>query len=327
MRKALAGIFIAAVVAASSGCDRREGGERPVVGVAFETLQTEYWVASIEALKAELEKNGFEMLQAISDHDPNRQLQQVKAFVAKRVAGIILVPKDAQTAIPMIRAANDAKIPIVLYNRPPAPSDTKSVTVVADNHALTKATVEFMIEQARKAGRKHKALILIGDLGDRNAIERRRGFDDATGAAPDVVEVVAQVPTEWNQEKALAGTTNALQAHPDIDFIFTSSDLLLPSIESALKGAGKYKKIGEPGHVILGGFDGDSKAYRMLVDGYLDADGVQDVFFESAQAVEAIADLRAGKDVPATIIDPGLVITQGNLKEAAPRMWGATFER
>jgi ABC-type sugar transport system substrate-binding protein len=166
-------------------------------------------------------------------------------------------------------------------------------------------------------------MILIGDLGDINAIGRRDGFDDAVKPFGGVIEVVARVPTEWNQEKALAGVTNALQAHPDISFIFTSSDFMLPSIASALKSAGKYHKVGEEGHVLLAGFDGDATAYRMLRDGYLDATGVQDLAFEAGAAVQAIVDLREGRSVPDRILDPGFVIHQGNLEEMAPRMWGA----
>ena len=139
----------------------------------------------------------------------------------------------------------------------------------------------------------------------------------------DLIEVVARVPTEWNQEKALAGVTNALQANPDIDFVFTSSDFLFSSLVSALKTAGKYTKVGEEGHVLLGGFDGDATAYRMLVDGYLDADGVQDVYFECAESVRAAVDLKAGKKVEPIIRDPGFVIHQGNLEEASEKMWGA----
>jgi inositol transport system substrate-binding protein len=296
------------------------------IGVAFETLQTEYWVASMDTLKAELARRNATAVEAIADGDANRQLEQVQNFIARKVDGIIIAPKDAQTVVTMIKAANRANIPIVLYNRPPADNKGKSVTVVADNRAITRDTVRYLCEQAKKTGRKHKALILVGDLGDQNAIGRRDGFNDAVKEYADVVDVVSEVPTEWNQEKALAGVTNALQAHPDIDLIFSSSDFLFPSVVSALKSAGRYKKTGEEGHVLLGGFDGDATAYRMLAEGYLDADGVQDMYFECAQAVQALEDLRAGKDVPATIQDKGLVVHQGNLKAAAARMWGANVK-
>jgi len=303
-------------------------GDRPLtIGVAFETLQTEYWVAGYEAIKAECAKRGFKVLEAVADQDANRQFEQVKNFVTRKVDGIILVPKDAKTCIPSIKAANAANIPIVLFNRPADKSDAKSVAVVADNPGLTQATVEYMIVEARKTGKKHKAMILMGDLGDINAIGRRDGFDAAVKGAADVVEVVSRIPTEWNQEKAQAGVVNGLQANPDISFIFTSSDFLFPSIVSALKGAGKYHKIGQPGHVILGGFDGDATAHQMLLDGYLDATGVQDVYFEARQSVQALVDLRAGKQLPEIIRDPGFVIHQGNLKEKSVQMWGANVKK
>jgi ABC-type sugar transport system substrate-binding protein len=323
--KAAAGLIIAAIL---SSCNSAPSGPKQItVGVSFETLQTEYWVAGFEAIKRELKERNIQVLEAIADGDANRQLEQINNFIVRKVDGIIAVPKDAKTIIPMIKAANAANIPIVLYNRPAEQAEAKSVAVVADNYAITKATVEYMCEQAKRSGRKYKAAILIGDLGDINAVGRRDGFENAVKAYEDVVEVVARIPTEWNGEKARAGVTNALQANPDINFIFTSSDFMLPPIIQALKEAGKYKKIGEEGHVLLGGFDGDATAYQMLVDGYLDADGVQDVYFESEAAVQAVLDLSVGKEVPAKILDQGFVIHQGNLQEMAGKMWGAQAKK
>jgi ABC-type sugar transport system substrate-binding protein len=303
------------------GCNDQKKGL--TIGVSFETLQTEYWVASFEIMKAELKARGFNVVEAVADGDPNRQLEQVNSFIARKVDGIIVVPRDANSVVPMIRAANNANIPIVLYNRSPAANAGKSVTVVADNRAITRDTVRHMIGEAKKRGRKMEGMVLVGDLSDHNAIERREGFKEAIKEAGDFIDVVAEVPTEWNQEKALAGVTNAFQGHPNIEFIFSSSDFLFPSIISALKNRDKYKKIGEPGHVILGGFDGDATAYKMLTDGYLDADGVQDVAFECKEAVEAIVKMRAGKSVPEVLRDPGFVIHQENLKAEAGRMWGS----
>ena len=322
--------FLAAVLAAAllafPGCDRKGPGEL-TIGVSFEILQTEFWVAALEAFKADLAKRHIRMIQAVAEGDANRQIEQVRTFITRKVDGIVLVPKDARACIPIIRAANAAGIPISLFNRPAEKSDARSTAVVADNFALTKETVAFMVAEARKTGKKHKAMVVIGDLGDINAVGRRDGFEAAVKEAPDVVEVVARVPSEWNQEKCQAGVVNALQAHPDISFIFTSSDFLLPSIVSALKAAGKFHKAGEPGHVLLGGFDGDATAYQMLVEGTLDATGVQDVYFEVKACIDAILDARAGKSPPETIPDPGFVIHRANLKEKAPQMWGANVRK
>lgn len=305
-----------------------DGKKTITIGVAFETLQTEYWVAGFDAIKDELKNRDFQMLEAVADSDPNRQLSQVKNFITRRVDGIILVPKDAKSCIPAIRAANDAKIPIVLFNRPADQnSDTRSVAVQADNLKIAKETVAFLVEQARKTGTKHKAMLVMGDLSDMNAIGRKDGFDAAIAGTEGFIEVVSRVPSEWNQEKAQAGVVNGLQANPDISLIFTSSDFLLPSIVSALKAADKYKKFDLPGHVILGGFDGDATAYQMLEEGYLDATGVQDVYFEATASVQALVDLMDGKEVPNLIQDPGFVIHRDNREEMKARTWGANIKK
>ena len=306
------------------GCHPEKKG--PLIGISFESLQTEYWVASVEAIKAECEKNGVDFLVAVSDGDATRQFEQVNNFISRGVDGIIIAPKDAHTVIPVIKAANRANTPIVLYNRVPAENPGSYTAVVADNYEISKGTVTYMCELAKQSNKKYKALIMVGNLSDINAVNRRKGFLDAVSNYENVVEVVAEVPTEWNQEKALAGVTNALQANPDINFIFSSSDFLFPSVVSALKTAGKYHPIGHEQHVILGGFDGDNMAYKMLNNRYLDADGVQDVFYECLSSVEAILKQMAGEEVEKIIIDPGFVIHQGNLDKKVENMWGASFQ-
>jgi ABC-type sugar transport system substrate-binding protein len=322
-------LVLAALALAACGSGTRtpaEGGKTPLtIGVAFETLQTEFWVAAWNKLRADTAGRGITMLEAVADGDPNRQFEQVRTFINRRVDGIILVPRDGKTVIPMIRAANAAKIPVVLFNRSADRTDAPHTAIAPDNFAITRQTVAYLVEQVRKSGRKAKAAILLGDLSDVNAIGRRDGFDAAIEDAGDLVDVVARVPTEWNQEKALAGFQSALQARPDIDFVFTSSDFMLPSIKSVLSGMGKWKKTGEPGHILLAGFDGDPTAYGLMVDGYLDATGVQDVFWEAEQAIRVIEEAKAGTAPPARLDDPGFAITQANMKTLADRMWGAVM--
>ena len=112
------GWALVGLLALWAGCSREGPAVR--IGVAFETLQTEYWVASFEAVRAELDRRGIEMIEAVADNDANRQLEQIHTFIARGVDGILVAPKDATTVVPMIRAANEAGIPIVIYNRPPA---------------------------------------------------------------------------------------------------------------------------------------------------------------------------------------------------------------
>ncbi len=314
------GALLAAGTAGLPVLVKAEGDK--TVALLFDSLVSPFWVSGIEIMREEAAKRGWQTLEAISDFDDNRQFEQVRAMIERKVDGILIIQTDANAVIPAIRAANEAGIPMVHFNRPPAESDAYSVAVQADNRAIMAETVQFLVDQAQAKGGTYKACILIGDLGDVNAIQRRDGFFDVVDQHPDLIEVVARVATEWNADKAFAGLTNALQANPDINFLVTSSDFMFPQIEQALKIAGKWHKRDEEGHVLFGGFDGDAGAYQLLVDGYLDADGVQNLFLEVDMAFDAFEEMWAGNKPDKLLLDPGFVITADNLEEVRDQMWG-----
>ncbi len=316
------GSLLAAGTAGMPVFVRAEGSK--TVALLFDSLVSPFWVSGIEIMRQKAKAKGWTTLENISNFDDNKQFEQVKAMIARKVDGILIIQTDAKAVIPAIRAANAANIPMVHFNRPPAKSDAYSVAIQADNRKIMQNTVQFLVDEAKQKGGSYKACILIGDLGDVNAIQRRDGFFDIVNQHKDMIEVVARVATEWNADKAFAGLTNALQANPDINFLVTSSDFMHPQIEQVLKSANKWHKRGDPGHVLFGGFDGDEGAYQRLVDGYLDACGVQNLFLEVDMAFGAFEDLWAGKKPAKLLLDPGFVITQANLDQKRNDMWGYT---
>jgi ABC-type sugar transport system substrate-binding protein len=314
------GSLLAAGTAGLPVFARAEGGK--TVALLFDSLVSLFWVEGLAIMKQKAAANGWTALQDISNFDDNKQFEQVKAMIARKVDGILIIQTDAKAVIPAIRAANKAGIPMVHFNRPPAKNEYYSVAIQADNRKIMRETVDFLVAEAQKLGGKYKACIMIGDLGDVNAIQRRDGFFDSVNQHKDIIEVVARVATEWNADKAFAGLTNALQANPDINFLVTSSDFMHPQIQQVLKTANKWHKNGEPGHVLYAGFDGDQGAYQLLQDGYLDADGVQNLFLEVDMAFKAFQDMWAGQKPAKLLLDPGFVITQGDLAQKREQMWG-----
>ena len=136
-----------------------------------------------------------------------------------------------------------------------------------------------------------------------------------------------EVPTNWDANTALANLESALQANPQVDMIFTSSDFLLPQIRAALAQRGLWVPIGQPGHVVLGGLDGDVTACQLMKEGYLDATGVQDLFFEADATVSSLLGaIEAGETRPnERIDDPGFALTQDNIAEREMDMWGCVL--
>lgn len=303
----------------------RAAGEPPpkrTVAVMFDSLISPGWVESRRVMRVEAERRGWSLIETVSNMDDHKQYQQLQSMIQRGVDGVVMIHTDDKAVVPAVRAANAAGIPLVHFNRPPAPNDAYSVAVVADNRSIMRDTVTALIEIARQQGGTYKAAILVGDLGDANAVQRRDGFEDAVSQHSDIVEVVSRIATEWNADKAFAGLTNALQAHPDINMLVTSSDFLTPQIEQAFKAAGKWHKAGEPGHVLIAGFDGDENGYEQLAAGYYDVDGVQNLGQEVVMSFDSLAQMWQGEKPPKLIIDEGFVISRDTLLEKREQMWG-----
>ena len=316
---------ITALVFAGVSCSRRDGGrEQATICFAFQDLETEFWVAGHKAITETLKGKGIQVLERNANQDANRQLEQIRAAIARGVDGIIIIPQDGESAVTIVGEANRAGVPIGVFNRPPANKSNPALVIVADNERISEQAVSYMAEQAKKVGRKVTPLILVGDLGDSNAVARRKGFMTVIQKNPDLFNPVIEVPTKWDAATAQANLEAAMQSNPAVDFIFTSSDQMYPQIRAVLEPLGKWKKIGDPGHVILGGVDGDTRAARWMKEGYVDATGVQDLFYEAdVLLTELLKALAAGEKTPNKWMDDsGFALTQANMAQRAMDMWG-----
>jgi len=319
-------VLVAAVlVLTGPSCSRRDGtGDQVTVCFAFQDLETEFWVAAHKAIIETLRSKGIQVIERNANQDANRQLEQIRAAIARGVDGIIIIPQDGESAVTIVGEANKAGVPIGVFNRPPTNRSRPALVVVADNLKISEQAVAYMAEQAKKLGRKVTPLILVGDLGDSNAVARRQGFMNVIQKYPDLFNEVIEVPTKWDAVTAQANLEAALQRNPNVDLIFTSSDFMYPQVRTVLEPLGKWKRIGEPGHVILGGVDGDLRAARWMKERYVDATGVQDLFFEADALLNALLEaMKGGQKTPEKWMDdPGFALTQANIAERAKDMWG-----
>lgn len=293
----------------------------------FSGSETEFWAAGIKSITDSLEAANAKVISHNSNEDPNRQLEQVRDCITQGVDGIIVIPEDGSSALTIIEEANAADIPIGIFNRPPASEDGAALVAVADNRDISKQTNEYLAEQAKELGRKVQPLIMVGNLSDQNAVERRNGFYDVIEANPDLFEEPIEVQTNWDAATGQSNLAAAMQANPDVDLLFTSSDFLFPQIQSVLEPLGKWVPVGEEGHVIMGGLDGDNRACSLIKEGYVDATGVQDLFYEAESLLKALAEaINAGETQPdELLIDPGFALTQANLADREKDMWGCVI--
>lgn len=315
----------AGLLVATGTCTFASQASAANICFAFQDLETEFWVAGHKAITETLSEMGHTVIERNANEDVNKQLEQVRDCVAQGVDGIIMIPQDGESAVTIVKEAQSGDIPIVVFNRPPADL-SKGVIVVADNAKIAEQSTDFVLEKAladAPADKTLNAVIIVGDLSDSNAIQRKKGFEAAIAKHPGRFKVT-EVASDWDAATALANLEAAVTSNPKIDVMFTSSDFLFPTIRSVLEPRGMWKKSGEAGHVPLAGLDGDATACKLIKEGYVDATGVQDLYFEAEASVKAIVKaIDDGETNPNQVIaDPGFALTTANLSEREMDMWG-----
>jgi ABC-type sugar transport system substrate-binding protein len=293
-----------------------------------EDLETEFWLAGHKAMTETLRAQGHTVLERYGP-DANKQLELLKDCIAQGVDAIFVIPKDGSIALTLIEEANKADIPIGIFNRPPQSDEGNAIVVQADNETIARDAVQYLADQVKARGTKATPLILVGDLGDPNAIGRYQGFYDVINANPDLFNLqpdgkAIEVQTKWDAATAQANLQAAMTANPNVDFIFTSSDFLFPTIQGILEPMGKWVTRDDPNHVLMAGLDGDVNACRQIKAGFVDATGVQDLYYEAELMMNALLDALAKGDTQpdSWLPDPGFALTAGNLADREMDMWG-----
>ncbi len=318
----IAGLLAAALVAPRPAL---AADKKLTIAFSFQDLETEFWVAGHKAIA---ETPGQARVQGHREERCQGRQPPARAgeeLLTQNVDGIIIIPLDGERRSPSASWPTRRTSPTASSIGRRSNKEAKALVVVADNRKIAADAVDYMAQQAKKLGRKVTPAIMVGDLGDPNAVGRRQGFYDIMEKYPDLWTGKAiEIPTKWDANVALANLQSAMQANPNIDFLFTSSDFLFPVIKSVLAPLGKWEKAGSKTHVILGGLDGDKTACKLIKDGYLDSTGVQNLFVEAEMITDAItASVKAGEKTPEKWMDDtGFALTRANYKQRHLDMWG-----
>jgi ABC-type sugar transport system substrate-binding protein len=302
-----------------------KAGGKMTIGVALDNLNDPFWVGIKKGIDDAGRDLGVELVIRTAEGDAVKQNSQIDDMIAQGVSGIVCVYVDFKAILQAVKACNKAGIPFVFCDRTlDSTADAKVAWGIAtDNYALTVKGWDWMADYARKNKMNLKVLELVGSLSDENVLRRTDGFKAVMAKNSDIIQLVQQVPTEWNLEKALAGATNALQAHPEINCIFMHSDYLLGATISALRQADRYKKIGEAGHVVVMPYSGNKASLDAMREDYVEMCFGMDVYKEGYQSVKAAVDLANGKTLGPPVLDSGFIITQDNFAETSKRAYGS----
>jgi len=213
---------------------------------------------------------GMEVMTVNAESDVAKQDSQCSNLISMGVMAIVVVPVDSQAISACVDRAAEANIPVFGIDRQPFNPKTV-MTVMSDNYLAGQQGAQCLVDRLtkKKGSPKGTVIEVTGDLGTNVAQLRGKGFADAMAKYPDIK--VTTLPTDWSPEKGASVVQNAFAADPNIEGIYWHSDFTGAGIIPALGEIGKTAKVGEEGHVILCGIDGDPTSLKNMADGFQDA--------------------------------------------------------
>jgi ABC-type sugar transport system substrate-binding protein len=150
-------------------------------------------LAETASFKSEAQKRGWNLTVTDANNDQAKQIQDVKGLIAQKPDALFIAPITEQLGNVVVDAAK-AGVPVFLVDRA---VDTKVAKPGQD--FVSVMTSDFVQEGKRAAwamanatGGKAQIIELEGTTGASPAIDRKKGFDEAIKACPDMKVVVSQ---------------------------------------------------------------------------------------------------------------------------------------
>ena len=268
------------------------------VPYANKSLDFYFFVAQEEAVKRAVEAKGWRFQAVNSSFDNTTQLQQWDTLLLNGPSAIISDPIDSQAIISVIKKYNAKKIPVGIIDTPATGGDV-AITVDFDNYQGGVMAANAIIDRLKKKYNAPKGIVLncYGALQSVAWRLRKEGMD-ATFKQYSDIKYLAR-PTEGQLKNMLSVTTDTLAEFPNLDAVHAPSDTPSRGIVTALQQKGKWKKIGEDGHVIFVNIDGEPIALQWIKEGYMDAVVSQDPVAYAQITVEMLDKYAMqGKPVP-----------------------------
>ncbi len=229
-----------------------------------------------------------------------QQIAIVEEFINAKVDAIVIAPGSSTELIPVLKKAQDAKIPIVNIDNRLDPDLSKKQGLVnvpfisVDNENGAYLSAKYISD---KITRPTKVAIIEGIRGADNAEQRKNGAIRAFGENKNIT-IVAEESANWNITEGYSVAKNILNNNPDIGAIFCANDMMALGVIQYLDEA-KRKDI------LLAGFDALAEAKNAIIDGKMSDTIDQQAAVQGYTGVKMALDLINGKKItePVKLID------------------------
>ncbi|MBP6678828.1 MAG: ABC transporter substrate-binding protein [Paracoccus sp.] len=266
--------------------------DKMLVPLISKGFQHQFW----QAVKAGADKAGEELGVTVTFEGPDnesqvdKQMDMLAAALANKPAAIGFAALDSQAAIPLLRQAQEAGIPIIAFDSG-VDSDIPLATAATDNVAAAALAADKLAELIGGAG---KVAVVAHDQTSRTGVDRRDGFVNRMKEAHPQIEVVAIEYGGGDHLKSTEITKAMLAANPDLKGIFGTNE------GSAIGVVNGVRELGSTGITIVG-YDSGKAQTDAIRDGLMAGAITQNPVGIGYETVKAAVAAAKGETVPANI--------------------------
>jgi D-xylose transport system substrate-binding protein len=317
---ALLTLSLAACNTAVEGTPEGQAPGQENFKIAFlmpDIASTRYELQDKPLFEAKLKElcSGCEVVYLNAQADASKQQQQANSAFAQGVKAMVLDPVDSAAAATTVQAANQAKVPIIAYDRP-IPQQKADYYVSFDNEKIGASIAQSLVDKLKKDGAQGGLLQINGSPTDAAAGLIKKGVHSVVDQSG--YKLLAEYDTpEWAPAKAQDWTAGQITKYSgQIAGVVAANDGTGGGAIAAFKSAGV-----NPVPPVTGN-DAELAAIQLIIAGdqyNTISKPIKIVAEASADAYKfAKGETPAGEttlfDTPSQLFTP-TVVTQENMKK------------
>ncbi|HLP69776.1 MAG TPA: ABC transporter substrate-binding protein [Rhizobium sp.] len=288
-RSIMAALSAVAILSAGGAAYAQDKTYIPLISKGF---QHQFW----QAVKAGADKAAAEFNVEVTFEGPDnetqvdKQIDMLSAALAKNPQAIGFAALDTQAAIPLLKQAQDAKIPVIAFDSG-VDSDIPATTATTDNVAAAALAADKMAELIGDAG---KVALVVHDQTSRTGIDRRDGFVNQMKAKHPNIEIVDIQYGGGDQLQSTEIAKAILAANSDLKGFFGANE------GSAIGIVNAIKETGTKGVAVIG-YDSGAAQKQAIKDGVMAGAITQNPVGIGYETVKAAVAALKGETLPKTI--------------------------
>jgi ribose transport system substrate-binding protein len=283
----------------ASGGDSGEApsGDKPYIALVSKGFQHQFWQAVKQGAESKAKELGVDITfeGPAAETEVDNQLQMLQAAIDKKPDAIGYAALDPEACIPLMEAAEAAKIPVVQFDAG-CNSDYPVSIAKTDSLGAGALAADHMAELI---GNKGEVAIVGHSQINSTGVERRDGFVDQMKKKYPDIDIVDIQYGDGDHLKSADIAKAMIAGHPDLKGIYGTNE------GSAIGVVNAVSELGiKPGKLTVVGFDSGQAQIDAINNGLMAGAITQNPIGIGEQTVQAAFDAIEGK-TPEKVIDTG----------------------